>query len=653
MNKVGRNDPCPCGSGKKYKQCCSSRDVAQKPQSSMPVEQMLQLAVDHHRSGRLPQAQALYHQILAIKPRHADALNLAGAVAGQGGNHAEAVELISKAIAINPRGIGYYRNLGLALQALGRFDEAAATYRRALTLEPNHAESLNGLGSSLQAKGDVEQAVACYQKVLKLQPNLIETWYNLGNAFGVLCRYDDAIASYNQALALKPDYAPAHNNLGIVLQELGNIEAATKCYRQAFKLGVNNADVHSNYLMLKQYALDYSAEELLDDHRDFADRFEAPWRKHWPAHANTRDPERPLKIGFMSGDFRNHPVGYFLENVLAQLDTQVLDITLYSTNLKTDEMTERLRQERRWVELAILSDEAAAQRIIDDGIDILVDLSGHTGGNRLPLLARKPAPVQVSWLGYWATTGLGAMDYFLCDRYGLLETEHVYFVERPWYLPETRLCFTPPDADVEVNALPALNSDTVTLGCFNNINKMGDTVVALWARILHEIPQSRLFLKNKPFDDAGIRETTLARFAAFGIGPERLLIEGRSPRADYLAAYHRVDIALDPFPFTGATTSSEGLWMGVPFVTRRGASLLQRQGESILRNLDMADWIAENDDAYLALVRARLADLPALAELRAGLRQRLLDSPLCDASRFARNLEAAFRGMWREYCGRH
>jgi predicted O-linked N-acetylglucosamine transferase (SPINDLY family) len=286
----------------------------------------------------------------------------------------------------------------------------------------------------------------------------------------------------------------------------------------------------------------------------------------------------------------------------------------------------------------------------EDAIDILVDLSGHTGGNRLRLFARKPAPVQVTWLGYVATTGLQAMDYILCDRYLAPVNESDHFVEKPWYLPNTRLCFTPPQDEIVVGALPALTKGRVTFGCFNNLTKMNDAVVALWAQVLHAVPGSRLFLKSKQLNDPSLQRATLSRFAARGVAADRLALEGASSRAGYLAAYNRVDIALDPFPFTGGTTSVEGLWMGVPLITKRGDRFVAHQGESILHNVGLPEWIATDNDAYVAIAVARAADLSSLAALRVKLRSRLLASPLCDAPLFARNLEAAFRGMWQAYC---
>jgi predicted O-linked N-acetylglucosamine transferase (SPINDLY family) len=295
-----------------------------------------------------------------------------------------------------------------------------------------------------------------------------------------------------------------------------------------------------------------------------------------------------------------------------------------------------------------MNDQQAAARIRDDRIDLLLDLSGHMNFNRLPLFAWRPAPVQASWLGYFASTGLPAMDYLLGDPHVLPPDAQTYYTERLWRLPDSYLCFTPPAERVDIGPLPLATQGHITFGCFNHLMKMNDRVVDVWARILHGVPHSRLFLKAKQLDDAPTRETTLARFAAHGIEASRLTLEGRSPRAEYFAAYNRIDIALSPFPYPGGTTSVEGLWMGVPVLCRRGDRFLSNICTSMLHSAGLADWIAQDNDDYVAKAVAFAADAPRLAALRSSLRSTVLASPLCDAARYARHLEAALEAMWRD-----
>ena len=359
-------------------------------------------------------------------------------------------------------------------------------------------------------------------------------------------------------------------------------------------------------------------------------------------------------MGLLSGDLHDHPVGYFVEGILSQLTSNPsakLVLIAYHNHFYTDALTVRIKACcQGWHSTMGVSDEALSKRIRDDGIDILIDLSGHTARNRLPLFAWKPAPVQVSWLGYFATTGVAAIDYLIADPWTMPETEEAYFTEKIWRLPETRLCFTPPDVDVEVSPLPALSNDYITFGCFNNLAKMNDDVVALWARVLASVPGSRLFLKAKQFKDVSTQQNTIERFAAHGINADRLILEGFESREKYLAAYHRIDIALDPFPYPGGTTSVEGLWMGVPVLTLAGERFLSRQGVGILMNAGLSEWVAADIDDYVTRAMSHSAGLQRLAALRKGLRQQVLVSPVFDAPRFARHFEAALRGMWQEWC---
>lgn len=354
---------------------------------------------------------------------------------------------------------------------------------------------------------------------------------------------------------------------------------------------------------------------------------------------------------------RTHPVGYFLEGVLAALASEAsgrLEFFGYSNLAQVDEVTERIRVHcHGWNLVVGLSDENLSRRIHDDQIDILIDLSGHTAHNRLPLFAWKPAPILVSWLGYFATTGVATMDYLIADPWTLPASEEGNFTERIWRLPETRLCFTPPNITITVSPTPALINKDVTFGCFNNLAKMNDAVVALWARILAAVPNSRLFLKSPQLKETSVRRSVIERFAAHEVDANRLILEGPSPRADYLATYQRVDITLDPFPYTGGATTAESLWMGVPVLTLSGKSFLSRQGVGLLMNAGLPDWIATDPDDYVDRAVSQAGNLQSLSELRQGLRQQVLVSPIFDAPRFARHFEAALRGMWHQWCKQH
>ncbi|MDA9799390.1 hypothetical protein N9C39_11655, partial [Luminiphilus sp.] len=356
--------------------------------------------------------------------------------------------------------------------------------------------------------------------------------------------------------------------------------------------------------------------------------------------------EESLRIGFVSGDLRSHPVGYFTEGLLTQLQSSSIELFAYPTVNTEDELTERLKAcFHAWSPLTGLNDMDAAQKIHSDDIHILIDLSGHTANNRLPVFAWKPAPIQVSWLGYFASTGLSEMDYILGDPYVTPHEEADHFSEKIWQLPETYLGFRPPDLDLEVAPLPAYTNGFVTFGCFNKLARMTDEIVSVRASILHAVPGSKLFLKDKQLDHESGRHRVLSRFAAVDIEADRLILEGGSPREEYLECYGRVDIALSPFPYGGGTTSVEGLWMGVPVITKKGNHFLSHLGESIAHNSGLSDWIASDEQEYAAKAIAYASNLEALSELRKGMRERILATPLFDVPKFALHFEQAIRAM--------
>ena len=373
---------------------------------------------------------------------------------------------------------------------------------------------------------------------------------------------------------------------------------------------------------------------------------------HNRGHAS--EPKTRLRIGFVSPDLRVHPIAYFLENILSALSVRrpaTLETVLYSTSPAEDHVSGRLRAlSNSWQAVAGMSDAVLARKIHDDEIDILIDMSGHTAQNRLSMFALKPAPVQVSWAGYFATTGVPSMDYFLSDMWLAPPSEDAYFLEKLWRIP-SNACFTPPDVTLNVEAVPALSNGYVTFGCFNHRSKISSEVVSVWARILTAVPSSRLFLKSGVYEDEAVRTEVLNQFILGGVPADRLRFEGQSPRDEYLARYNEVDICLDPFPYPGGTTTIEALWMGTPVLTMKGDSYLSRVGECAAQHIGAPQWIANDQDDYLAKAVTFASDIGSLAAFSANLRERTLNSPLFDADSMARNIETAMWGMWRERDG--
>lgn len=576
-----------------------------------PIETGLALL----QAGRLAEAAAVFRQILAVRPNYADALHLLGLVAYHEGRYGEAVDLIMAALGHQTSEI-FYGNLGNAFAGQGKRAAAVECFRQAIALRPDYVQAHNNLGNLLREQGDFSGAVQCFRTVI----------------------------------SLKSDYAEAYNNLANALVDLGDLEAAIEAYRRAIALKPGLLEARSNLLFILSYREDLDQTTYLAEAMEFG-RIATAGAKPWRNWLTSTEPERrtPLRVGLVSGDLKTHPTGHFLESILARIDRSRIELVAYPTRRLEDALTARIKPYfSAWTPLASLNDEQAAARIRDDRIDLLLDLSGHMNYNRLPLFAWRPAPVQASWLGYFASTGLPAMDYLLGDPHVLPADAQAHYTERLRRLPDSYLCFTPPAERVDVGPLPLTIQGHVTFGCFNHLMKMNDGVVDVWARILHAVPGSRLFLKAKQLDDAPTRETTIARFAQRGIDASRLMLEGRSPRAEYFAAYNRIDIALSPFPYPGGTTSVEGLWMGVPVLCRRGDRFLSNICTSMLHSAGLADWIAQGDDEYVAKAIAFAADVPRLTALRATARASLLASPLCDAARYARHLETAFEAMWRD-----
>lgn len=598
--------------------------------------------------GRLEEAEECLRRALQIDANFADAHCNLGSALQDIGRFPEAETSFQRAIQLQPNSAIAHYNLGNLLKEQGRFGEAEASYRRALNIKPDYAQALSNLGVTLNDLARPAEAEVNLRRALEIKPDYAEAHSNLGNTLKELGRLGEAEISYRLALKLKPDLAEIHNNLGILLQDMGHLHDAETSYRKAIELKPDYDKAQSNLLFLLNYNPEISPAFAFEEARQYGQRITKkatfPFTK-WPCATE----HKRLRIGFVSGDFRNHPVGYFLENLLKNLDQTSLELIAYPTDYWTDELTLRIKPYfTAWKPLCGLNDEAAARLIHSDRVHILIDLSGHSRYNRLPVFAWKPAPVQVSWLGYFATTGVTEIDYLIADQVTLPESEENNFTETIWRLPETRLCFTPPEVDVNVSALPALTNGYITFGCFNNLAKMNDSVVALWSRVLASAPNSRLFLKSKQLGETSIRQLTIVRFAEHGIDADRLILEGAESRAKYLAAYHRVDIALDPFPYPGGTTTVECLWMGVPVLTLAGQSFLFRQGAGFLMNAELPEWIATSHDQYVARAVAHVAAMQELSELRKRLRQQMETSPIMDGKRFATYFAAALQAMWRE-----
>jgi len=551
---------------------------------------------------------------LRLRPVFPAALVNYGNVLRTLGRIDEALASYQRAIASAPMLADAHNNLGTALKDLGRWAEAAAAYREALTLAPRSAIAHYNLANVLKEGGDAQQAEGLLLRALELDPALPEAHLNLGNLRKDQGRLTDAMASFSRAVAARPSYVAAHANL----------------------------------LFTLAYVDELPQSKIYDLHRAWGERHASGLLTG--GHPNAREPGRRLKVGYVSPDFRAHACAFFVEPLLRHHDRTAVEVYAYAEVAQADAVTNRLRGVTDvWRSTVGLTDEQVAALIRADGIDVLVDLAGHTANGRLLALARKPAPVQVEYLGYPATTGIAAMDWRLTDAVAEpVGQSEAFYTERLYRLPHSLWCYQPfPDMG-EVSALPALTNGGVTFGSFNNYAKVGPRVVALWALVLQAVAGSRLVMITVPAGEA--QERLWATFEALGVSRERVVLHDRLDRRAYVSLFGDVDVALDPFPCNGGTTTCDALWMGLPVVTVKGETFLSRASLSVLSACGLADYAAADMAAYVDICRQLATDLPALAALRSGLRGQLQASPLLDAPAFARDIEAAYRAMWMQWC---
>ena len=610
---------------------------------------LFQKAFITETAGHIKQAEALYRRAIAAQDDFAEAHYNLGNVLSRSGNKMEAARCFLRAGQINPRMAAAHYSLGTILRDLRQPDEALRCFLKAADIAPD-ADTLANIGVLYHLKGQFNEAHDYYVRALRIDPDHIDTLGNLGALNGQVGRYDEAGACYERVLALQPRMVSAINNLGILYKATGQYEKAMACYRQGLAISPD-ASMYHNLLLVMVYAPGVKPEELAQTAREFGSEI-TDTIPRGPHRKIDKDPDRRLRIGYVSPDFRKHAVNYFFESLLQNHDRKNFEIYAYSNTAAEDEVTARLRSSfDHWREIRNKDDDQAAAIIEADEIDILIDLAGHTGRNRLLTFARKPAPIQASWLGFPATTGMQAMDYRITDIHaeppGM--TEHLN-VEKLWRLPEIFCCFGPRDnPPVNTDAPPFIQNGYVTFGCLNNFSKVTDEVLAAWSRIMARVPGSRLLLEIMGLDSARYRTEIDTRIKAAGIDTARVDLLPRRPENQYVL-YNRIDIALDPFPCNGGTTSMDCVWMGVPFVTLAGKHFVSRMGVTILSNAGLPQLIAADTDDYVEKSVALALDKDELATIRAGLREKIRTSPVMDQKRFALHMEDAYRKMWRVYC---
>ena len=597
----------------------------------------------------------------------------------------EAIRCLTQAVERDPTLADAWNNLGNAYKGVERFDEAFDAYTRALNLRPEHTDAHDNLARLHQTRGETQQAMHHYQKTLQLKPLNPRSWNNYGTLLLDQGATPEALKAFDTAISQRADYSRAWNNRGTALRALGKPTEAEAAFRRAVEIepgltqALNNlgeaigvqgrsdeamtilreviaqapkeAAIHSNYLMQLLYHPGTTMSELAAAHREWNARHAAPLRPTHVTWPQTRDPARRIRIGFVSADFNRHPVGCIMLPMVAHLDRGAFEVCGYATKPAFDPVQQQLRQSSdQWHEVSRLLDDALCQKIRADQIDVLVDLSGHTAHHRLSVFARRAAPVQVSWAGYQATTGLDEMDYLVTDQHMSPAGDDQHYNEKVVRLAEAAWCCHIDNPPQEIGQPPARTRGAVTFASFNNPSKLSPDVIYTWAAVLRATPGSRLILKYRGLNDPGVVERFRQRFQAAGISADRVDFRGQTPFQQMLAEYGEADIALDPFPFNGGMTSLIALRMGLPVVTLPGVTIASRQTISMLNNVGVVDTIARDRDDYVAIAARLAGDLDLLSGLRAKLSQQITQTAFLDPKKFVPAWSAAIRTMWTAWC---
>ncbi|MBK1642765.1 hypothetical protein CKO12_12975 [Chromatium okenii] len=597
---------------------------------------------------RIQAALPLLEHARQLAPADVDILNSLGHAYCELNHLDESYNFYMQAVALQPDSAEIWNNKGLVEEKRKQWEAALESYQRAVALKPHYVKALNNCGNALQALNQIEAALSYYAQVLALDAHFPDAHYNCGCLLQRLKSWKTAQVFFERTITLKHDHVGALNNVGLLLIAQGLLDEALARFARVIQLNPNMESAHSNTLFTLNYHPNQSAEAIFAAYSAFNQCFGAPQRAKWRPHLNHNDPERRLHIGYVSPDFCAHSVRFFLEPLLAHHDKAVVEITAYSQTSRQDAMTARYQSYvEHWVDTESYNDDELAAKIRADGIDILVELAGHSAGNRLLMFTHRPAPVSISWLGYAYTTGLTAIDYFLTDAVMVPAGSETLFAEQPWRVAVPSMVYRPDGGIGEVNSLPALERGFITFGTLTRGIRINHRVIRVWSNILQRLPHSRLVVNSDAFNSLERQQALVDRFAIYGIAPEQLVIGFNSPPYDVLRG---VDIALDCFPHNSGTTLIESLYLGLPFVTLADRPSVGRIGSMILHGAGHPEWIAHTEEEYIEKTVALASDLPRLAAIRANLRDELEASPWRDEVGFTRRIEQAYRDMWRRWC---
>ncbi|MBF0195307.1 MAG: tetratricopeptide repeat protein [Magnetococcales bacterium] len=611
---------------------------------ALVAQEAMEKGVAFHKAGNLKEASKWYNKVLAIQPQHTMALSNFGLALKDLGQLDAAISCYKKTLSLDPNLAGVHNNLGLAYKEQGKFVLALESYHKAISIDPNFGAVFNNLGLVQNELGELDEANKSYKKAISIQPSFAQAYNNLGLTLKEQLKTDEAEYFLKKAVALKPNFAGAHNNLGLVLKDQGKLTQAIVSFQKALAINPRYEKAHSNFLFTISYYVMFDSEQTLQAHLQWDKHHGQQEVKKTYLHKASGDKNKKLNIGYISSDFKRHPVAAFMHNILQGHNKNQFKIFCYSGVKYPDNITSNFKKIADiWQDTTGLSDTMLADNIYRDKIDILIDLSGHTNNNRLKVFAKKPAPIQATYLGYCNTTGLHAMDYWLTDNVLTPVDSCEKSVETILPLSGCWVCYQPYDT-VPVEMSKREPDDGVVFGSFNQISKLTDNVVKLWSSILSQTPNSKLLLKTKYLNNPNSQKTVLNKFLKNGIEAKRIILQGSSK--SYMKEYGLIDIALDPFPRTGGATTCDALWMGVPVITLAGKRMIERQGASILTAIGKSNWIAQSDEEYAKKAIELAQQGIRNSDMRVELHNIVANSSLCDPQNFVADLESAYRKMW-------
>jgi predicted O-linked N-acetylglucosamine transferase (SPINDLY family) len=616
----------------------------------MIFEEKIKEIIQNYNLGNFLKAENLVKRLLTRNSKDHQLCNIYGLILLKLHKTEGAISYFQRSIHIKSNFFEAHFNLLKLLYDLKKYDEAILQSKKCLKINSKSTDTLLLLGNLYSKLNQDNKSEKYFREILKINSEDSNAYYSLANLFKKKVDYEKAIDNYKFAIKFNKNYFAAYNNLGALYQEIGKFDLAILNFKSVIKINPSFSGAYQNYLFCLNFSRYFDLNlylKLAQEFKQSLPKIDLDKIRQFPKIIKT---DKKIRIGFVSGDYGNHPVSYYLLNTINHISDEKFKLIAYSNSNRMDETTIELKKRFNvWRKINHLNDTEVINLVKKDSVDILFDLSGHTAKNRLSIFVNKPAPVQVTWCGYNASTGLKEIDYIIGDPYVVPLSDQKYFTEKIFQLPNTFQCISIND-DIKIDRSSYQDKKNVTFGSFNNLSKINDNVIDIWSEILKRVKDSKLFLKAKQLDNLEMVESIRKKFQENGINAEKIITEGRSKtREEMLKKYNQIDIALDPFPYSGVTTSFESVWMGVPLLTIKGNNFYSRIGVSINKNLGMDDWIANNEKDYISKAISKASNLEKLFQIKKELRNKFLKSPLSNTKKYAKHFENFLNLIWKTY----